>query len=68
MARDNVNLQVGQEITRLIFDANYKMLGFDECIKILEIFVKLQNKQVNSNQATTPTSDSGNSKSLCEGA
>jgi hypothetical protein len=53
---------VGQEITRLLFDANYKKLGLDECIKILQIFVDLQNKQVGSNQATTPAWDSGNSK------
>ena len=54
MAVDNINLQVGQEITRLIFDANYKLLGFDECIEILKVFVSLQNKQGSSNQATTP--------------
>ena len=62
MAVDNVNLQVGQEITKILFNANYKKLGFDDCIKILEVFVDLQNKQDSSNQATTPIRDSGNSK------
>ena len=62
MAVDNVNLQVSQEVVRIIFDKNYKLLGFDECAEVLSILVKLQKAKDSSNQATTPTRDSGISK------
>lgn len=60
----NVNLEqaVAQEIVKAVFDRWYRELGLAECLEIIEIFKKLQNKQVSSNQATTPTRDSGNSK------
>ncbi len=68
MARVSLTQALAQEIIKIVFDRWYKQLGLAECLEIIEIFQKLQNKQDNSNQATTHTWDSGNSKRLCEGA
>ncbi len=62
MADISLTQALAQEIVKIVFDKWYKQLGLAECLEIIEIFQKLQNKQISSNQATTHTWDSGNLK------